>query len=333
MCQYSSVDGLANDWHQVHLGSRAVGGVGLIIVEATGVTPEARISDKDMGLWNEAQVEALKPITAFAKSQGAAIGVQLAHAGRKASTYSPEAGKSGALSAADGAWQTLAPSAVKFAENYPLPKEMTEADIQRLIADFVHSSNLAIQAGYQLIELHYAHGYLMHEFMSPLSNKRTDNYGGSFENRIRMPLEVAKAVRAALPEDFPLIVRISATDWTEGGWDLPQSIQFCQELKKLGVDLIDVSTGGNVPQAKIPVAPNYQVPFAEGIKKEVGINTGAVGLITEAHQAEKILQENQADVVLLARELLRDPQWALHAAHALQAEVTWPNQYLRARPK
>ena len=331
MCQYSAKDGVPNDWHFVHLGSRAVGGAALVIVEATGVSPEARISHGDTGLWNDEQTTAFARITAFIKSQNAASGIQLAHAGRKASSALPwEQGANRSLKT--NAWQTYAPSALPFDKDWHVPKEMNEQDLAKTLKDFVDATQCAQVAGFDVVELHAAHGYLLHEFLSPLSNHRTDNYGGSLENRMRFPLEVTKAVRAAWPKEKPLFVRISATDWTDGGWDLEQSLTFTAELKKLGVDLIDVSTGGNVPSAKIPSNPGYQVPFAEAIRKKSQIAVGAVGLITEARQAEEILASQQADLIIMARELLRDPYFPLHAAHELGENVTWPIQYQRAAP-
>ena len=330
MCQYSAVDGFANDWHLVHLGSRDVGGAGLIIVEATAVSPEGRITPDDLGIWQDEHVEFLRRINQFIDAQGCVPGVQLAHAGRKASTYAPWKG-SGAV--AEGGWETVAPSAIAFADNYPLPVELDAIGLKKVIADFRTAAERSVQAGFRLIEIHAAHGYLLHQFLSPLSNQRTDTYGGSFENRIRLMLEVVAAVRQAVPDDFPVIVRISATDWTEGGWTADDSVQLATWLRDRGVDLIDASTGGNVPHAKIPVGPGYQVEFAERIRREVGIATGAVGLITTPAEAEAIVASSQADLVLLAREELRDPYFGLHAAHELGAEVAWPAQYERAKPR
>ncbi|HZT57141.1 MAG TPA: NADH:flavin oxidoreductase/NADH oxidase [Pyrinomonadaceae bacterium] len=329
MCQYSSRDGLANDWHMVHLGSRAVGGAALVVAEATGVSPEARISPGDTGLWSEEHAQAFAPVAAFIKSQGARAGIQLAHAGRKASTH--VAWKGGKpLSEDEGPWRTLAPSAVPFGD-WPAPKEMTREDIETVIRQFEDSTRLALSAGFEVVELHMAHGYLMHEFLSPLSNKREDEYGGPLENRARFPLRVAEAVRAVLPQELPLFARISATDWVEGGWDLQQSVQFSRWMKERGVDLVDCSSGGLVPGARIPVEPNYQVPFAEAIRKEAGVATGAVGLITEPEQAEEIVASGKADAVFLARAMLRDPYWTLHAAKRLGVDVPWPVQYGRAK--
>jgi len=329
MCQYSSEDGMPTDWHLVHLGSRAVGGAALVIQEATAVSPEGRISPSDAGIWSDAHTEAYKKITAFIKSQGAIAGIQLAHAGRKASTTVPWNGD-GKVDENEGGWETVAPSAIAFNENYPLPREMTLSDIEQATNDFVAGAKRSVEAGFEVIEIHAAHGYLFHEFLSSLSNKRTDEYGGSLENRMRFPLEVSKRVREAVPENLPVFVRISATDWTEDGWDLEQSIEFCKRLKEIGIDLIDVSTGGNVPHARIPVAPNYQVPFAAEIRKQVGIATAAVGMITEPTQAEEILQKGEADAVLLAREFLREPYFPFRAARELGGSVDVPKQYGRA---
>lgn len=330
MCQYSSEDGMPTDWHLVHLGSRAVGGAGLIIQEATAVSPEGRISPSDAGIWSDAHAQSYKKITMFIKEQGAIAGIQLAHAGRKASTAEPWNGGK-LVDEGYGGWETIAPSAEAFADDYPMPREMTAGDIEKTTNDFVEAAKRAVAAGFEVIEIHAAHGYLFHEFLSPLSNKRTDEYGGSLENRLRFPLEAAKKVRAAVPENLPVLVRISATDWTENGWDLEQSIEFCKQLKEAGIDLIDVSTGGNVPDAKIPVAPNYQVSFAAEIRRQSGIATGAVGMITEAKQAEEILQKGEADAILMAREFLRDPYFPFAAAKALSAEINYvPKQYGRA---
>ena len=328
MCQYSSRDGLPNDWHMVHLGSRAVGGAALVCVEATGVSPEGRISPGDTGLWSEAHASAFAPIAAFIKSQGARAAIQLAHAGRKASTDVPWRGGK-PLSEDQGGWQTLAPSAVPFGD-WPAPKEMTREDIEMVVRQFARATRLALEAGFEVIELHMAHGYLLHEFLSPLSNRREDEFGGSLENRARFPLLVTEAVREVWPERLPLFARISATDWVEGGWDVEHSVKFSRWLKERGVDLVDCSSGGLVPRASIPVAPGYQVPFAERIRKEANVATGAVGLITEPEQAEEIVVNGQSDVVFLARAVLRDPYWPLHAARKLGAEAPWPVQYGRA---
>ncbi len=333
MCQYSCVDGMATDWHLVHLGSRAVGGAALVFTEATAVTPEGRISPQDLGIWNDAQADALVRTVSFIREQGAASGIQLAHAGRKASVRRPW-DPPGVVPESEGGWARIeAPSAIPFSHETLVPHEMTEADIAGVVAAFVAAAKRSLAAGFDVIELHAAHGYLLHEFMSPISNKRTDRYGGAFENRTRLAREVVVAVRAVWPESHPLFVRISATDWTEGGWDLPQSIELSRALKGLGVDMIDTSSGGNVATATIPLGPGYQVPFAEAIRREAGIATGAVGLITDAEQAEQVIQSEQADMVLLARELLRDPYWPLAAAQELGQNISWPAQYLRAGPK
>jgi 2,4-dienoyl-CoA reductase-like NADH-dependent reductase (Old Yellow Enzyme family) len=330
MCQYSSCEGFPTDWHLVHLGSRAVGGAGLVIMEATAVSPEGRISPSDAGIWSDAHSEAYKRITEFIKQQGAIAGIQLAHAGRKSSTFEPwNGGKK--VDEEKGGWQTVAPSAIAFAEDYPMPREMTKEDIEKATEDFVAAARRAVEAGFEVIEIHAAHGYLFHEFLSPLSNKRIDEYGGSLENRMRFSLDTARKVRAEVPENLPIFVRISATDWVENGWDLEQSVEFCRELKEIGIDLIDVSTGGNVPHAKIPIAPGYQVPFAAEIRKQVGIATAAVGMITEAVQAEEILQKGEADAILIAREFLRDPYFAFTAAKELGESIDYvPKQYGRA---
>ena len=332
MCQYSSVDGFANDWHLVHLGSRAVGGAGLILVEASAVSPEGRITPDDLGIWKDEHLPMLQRITAFLAVQGSVPGIQLAHAGRKASTLSPWKG-SDPVPASAGGWQPVAPSARPFADHHPHPAALDDAGIQKVVADFRAAAARARAAGFQVIELHAAHGYLLHEFLSPLSNHRTDAYGGSFENRIRLLLDVVAATRAVWPAELPLIVRLSVTDWTAGGWNADESVQLAAMLKVRGVDMIDCSTGGNVPQAPIPVGPGYQVQFAERIKQETGILTGAVGLITTAAEAEAILAQGQADVVLLAREFLREPYFPLLAAHELGANVAWPVQYERAKPQ
>jgi 2,4-dienoyl-CoA reductase-like NADH-dependent reductase (Old Yellow Enzyme family) len=330
MCQYSSDDGMPTDWHLVHLGSRAVGGAALVIVEATSVNPVGRISPADSGLWSPAHATAFARITKFIKENNSIPGVQLAHAGRKASTDAPWRGGHPLAPEHPDAWQPVAPSAIPFDAGYPVPREMTAADIDQLVANFVTSTRLAVDAGFEVVELHMAHGYLLHEFLSPLSNHRTDEYGGSLENRMRLPLRVAREVRRAWPKELPLFARLSVTDWAEGGWDLPQSIRLSQALKEAGVDLIDCSSGALVPHVKIPIGPGYQVPFAAAIRKEAEIPTGAVGLITDAHQADEIIADGQADVVLLARALLRDPYWPLRAAKALGEKPAWPPQYGRA---
>jgi 2,4-dienoyl-CoA reductase-like NADH-dependent reductase (Old Yellow Enzyme family) len=330
MCQYSSDNGLPTDWHLVHLGSRAVGGAGLIIVEATAVSPEGRISPEDSGIWSDEHSRAFARIVKFMHEQGTAAGIQLAHAGRKASTYAPFRGQ-GEVPLSAGGWQTIAPSAIPFDASYPKPRAMTAADMDGLERDFVAAARRSQAAGFDVIELHMAHGYLMHEFLSPLSNQRSDEFGGSLENRMRLPLRIAKSVRQTWPKEKPLFVRISATDWVEGGWDVAQSIQFAAALREIGVDLIDCSSGGNVPGAKIPLSPGYQVQFAEAIRREAKIATGAVGLITEPAQANEIITSGKADVVLLARAMLRDPYWPLHAAKSLGVDVPWPIQYGRAK--
>lgn len=331
MCQYSSINGMPTDWHLVHLGSRAVGGAGLIFTEATAVSPEGRISPDDAGIWNDEQANAYKRITSFIKSQNSVPGIQLAHAGRKASTFSPWKGN-GKVEIENGGWQILAPSAIPFTDNFPDPKEMDENDIKLVIDQFVQAADRSVKAGFEVIELHMAHGYLVHEFLSPLSNQRKDNYGGSLNNRCRFAIEIAKAVREIVPVGIPLFARISSTDWIEGGWDIEQSIQLSKWLKDVGVDLIDCSSGGNVAKAKIPLAPGYQIPFSQRIKQEAKILTGGVGLITSPEQAEQIIATEQADIVLLAREMLRDPYWALHAAKKLNVDLTdFPKQYLRAK--
>lgn len=330
MCQYSSADGMPTDWHLVHLGTRAVGGAGLVIMEATAVSPEGRISPSDAGIWSDAHAESYQRITEFIKSNGAVAGIQLAHAGRKASTSEPWNGGE-KVDEANGGWETVAPSAIAYKENYPLPREMNAGDIEKATNDFVVAAKRSVDAGFEVIEIHAAHGYLFHEFLSPLSNVRTDEYGGSLENRMRFPLEVSRKVRQAIPENLPVFVRISATDWTNGGWDLEQSIEFCKRLKEIGIDLIDVSTGANVANARIPVAPGYQVEFAAEIRKQAGIATAAVGMITEPKQAEEILQKGEADAILLAREFLREPYFPFRAARELGAEIDYiPKQYGRA---
>ncbi len=331
MCQYSSEEGMPSDWHLVHLGSRAVGGAGLVMVEATGVSAEGRISPKDSGLWTDAHAAAFKPITDFIRGAGAAPAIQLAHAGRKASTRIPwDRASPQTVPRQGGGWEPIAPSPLKFADDYPSPREMTAKDITWVAHEFVDAALRAEEAGFEVIELHAAHGYLFHEFLSPLSNQRSDEYGGSFGNRSRFLLDTARKVRAAFAG--PLFVRISATDYTEGGWDLPQSIALAKQLKAIGVDLIDVSSGGNVATAKVPLGPGYQVAFSKAIRAEAQIPTSAVGLITEPAQAEAIVAGGEADAVMLARAELRDPYWALHAATALGVEVEWPVQYARARP-
>ncbi len=329
MCQYSATDGLPDHWHLVHLGSRAVGGAGAVIAEATAVSAQGRISPGDTGLWNEAQLAAWQPIVAFIAAQGAVPGVQLAHAGRKASAQRPWEG-GGALAAAQGAWTTVAPSAVPFDTGWHVPLALDASGIRQVIADFRAAAQRALAAGFKLVELHAAHGYLLHQFLSPLSNRRDDAYGGSYENRTRLVREVVAAVREVWPEDLPLWLRISATDWAEGGWDVEQSVQLSRDMKALGVDLVDVSSGGLVPHVRIPLGPGYQVPFAAQVRHEAGMATGAVGLITEARQAEAIVANGEADVVLIARESLRDPYFPRRAAQELSATLPAPEQYQRA---
>jgi 2,4-dienoyl-CoA reductase-like NADH-dependent reductase (Old Yellow Enzyme family) len=332
MCEYSSVDGHANDWHLVHLGSRAVGGAGLVLTEATAVLPEGRISPQDLGIWKDEHVDFLKRIVSFIHERGTVAGMQLAHAGRKASTRRPWE-RDGAVPESEGGWKNvMAPSAIPFTENYPMPQALTRDGIREIVDAFAAGARRACDAGFRVLEIHGAHGYLIHEFLSPLSNQRDDDYGGSFENRTRVLREIVQAVRGAWPKGAPLFVRISATDWVEGGWDLEQSIALAGELKQLGVDLIDCSSGGSVPHAKIPVGAGYQTPFAQRIRNEAGILTGAVGMITSAAQAEQIINNGQADAILMAREFLRDPYWPLHAAEELGQSVSWPVQYLRAAP-
>lgn len=332
MCQYSAVDGFANDWHLVHLGSRASGGAGLIIQEATAVSPEGRISPEDMGIWKDEHIEKLAAINRFIISQNSVPGVQLAHAGRKASSSSPWNGHK-KLDASQGGWETVAPSAIRYSDTDTLPVALDNAGIEKVLADFKAATVRSVKAGFQVMEIHAAHGYLLHSFLSPLSNERTDDYGGSFDNRIRLTLEVVDAVQSEWPKDLPLFVRISASDWAEGGWDIAESVLLSKVLKEKGVDLIDVSSGALVPYQKIPVEQGYQVPFAERIKKESGIMTGAVGLITDATQAEEILLMGKADLILFGRESLRNPNLGLTFASELRVEVQWPKQYKRAKLK
>jgi len=335
MCQYSSTDGFANDWHLVHLGSRAVGGAGLILFEATAVSPEGRITPFDLGIWKDEHISFLSRITDFIHQQDAVAGVQLAHAGRKASKSQPWTGNKHLGPEAGGWDEIVAPSAVALANDMPAPAELTATGIQKVISDFRAAAQRSLSAGFKVLEIHAAHGYLLHEFLSPLTNKRTDAYGGSFENRIRLTLEVVQAVKEVWPQNLPVFVRISATDWVEEepSWNLTESIALAQELKKLQVDLVDCSSGGNVAHQQIKSGPGYQTPFAQAIREQTGIMTGAVGMISSAHQADHIIQTGQADVVLLARELLRNPYFGLTAAHELRKEVTWPVQYERAKPR
>ncbi len=333
MCQYSSTDGYANDWHFVHLGSRAVGGAGLVFTEATAVLPEGRISPQDLGIWMDDHIEPLARIVRFVHRQGSVAGMQLAHAGRKASTYRPWSGH-GTIPESNGGWNNVvAPSAFAFADQYPMPQALSIDSIKNIVSAFANAARRACEAGLDVIEIHAAHGYLIHEFLSPLSNHRTDVYGNSFENRTRILREIVTAVRGTWPERAPLFVRISASDWVDGGWDIQQSVELARRLKELGADLIDCSSGGNVPHAKIPVGPGYQTHFAEQIRREADILTGTVGMITSPVQAEHIIATGQADAVIIARELLRDPYWPLRAARELAQPVSWAVQYLRAAPE
>jgi 2,4-dienoyl-CoA reductase-like NADH-dependent reductase (Old Yellow Enzyme family) len=331
MCQYSARDGLPTAWHLVHLGSRAVGGAGLVIAEASAVLPEGRISPDDTGIWSDAHAAAWAPIARFVAEQGAVPGIQLAHAGRKASTDVPWRGGRPVGEDARG-WRPVGPSPLPFDGGHPVPRELSTDEITTVVGAFRDAARRAAQGGFETVEIHMAHGYLLHQFLSPLTNLRKDEYGGTIENRMRLPLEVARAVREAFPVERPVLARISATDWVEGGWDLEQSVVLARALREAGVDLVDCSSGGLVPHAKVPLAPGYQVPFAEAIRARTGVMTGAVGLITEPAQAEAIVASGKADMVLFAREMLRDPYWPLHAAQALDVEATWPLQYLRARP-
>jgi len=330
MCQYSAVDGFANDWHLVHLGSRAVGGAALIIQEATAVSPEGRITPGDLGLYKDEHIQKLQCITDFIHENGALAGIQLAHAGRKASCTTPWNG-SNQLKVNEGGWQTVSSSAIAFDSDDEAPLALDSKGILKVIDDFKAAALRALNAGYKVIEIHAAHGYLIHQFLSPLSNHRTDGYGGSFESRARLLLEIVKSIQTVWPQNLPLFVRISATDWAEGGWDVDEAVQLSAILKEVGVDLIDCSSGGLVPYAKIPWKPGYQVAFAERIKKETGILTSAVGLITEVQQAEQILKQGEADLILIGRESLREPYFALKAAAVLKDEIVWPVQYVRAK--
>jgi 2,4-dienoyl-CoA reductase-like NADH-dependent reductase (Old Yellow Enzyme family) len=330
MCQYSSVDGFASDWHLVHYGSRAVGGAGLIIQEATAVTPEGRITPGDLGLYSDKHIDKLKQITRFVESHGAVPGIQLAHAGRKGSCSRPWEGGA-QLALHEGGWETVAPSALTFNPEDRAPQALDQKGINAIVDNFVKAAQRALETGYKVLEIHAAHGYLIHEFLSPLSNHRIDDYGGSFENRIRLLLSIVKSVQNVWPGVLPLFVRISATDWVDGGWDIDEAVKLASILKFEGVDLIDCSSGGMVPWAKIPFGPGYQVGFSNRIKNETGILTGAVGMITEARQAEEILAKNQADLILIGRELLRNPYFPLFAAKELDEETEWPLQYLRSK--
>jgi 2,4-dienoyl-CoA reductase-like NADH-dependent reductase (Old Yellow Enzyme family) len=332
MCQYSCQDGLATDWHLVHLGSRAVGGAGLVFVEATGVSPEGRISPGDMGLWSEEHIAPLKRIADFVHAQGAVAGIQLAHAGRKGSTSRPwEGGK--AVKRGQGDWTPVAPSAVKFSEDYPMPAELDENGLAKVKDDFAQAVTRALRAGFKVIEIHAAHGYLLNQFLSPLANQRKDQYGGSLENRMRLTIEIVKSARDLMPNEWPLFVRISGTDWVEGGWAPEDSVVLAKRLKAVGADVIDCSSGGVSPKQKIPVGEGYQVFLAKRVKQEAQVMTAAVGLITRPEHAEAILQNGDADMVLLAREMLREPYWANKAAFELDDSGWWPVQYERAAPK
>lgn len=330
MCQYQARLGHPTDWHMVHYGARAVGGAGLLLQEATAVVPEGRISLGDLGLWDDAQVASYRPLTEFIRSQGAVPGIQLAHAGRKASMRIPIDG-GGPLAVEDGGWEVVGASLVAFGPGYPEPRELSAEDLKTVAGQFAAAADKALSAGFAVVEIHMAHGYLLHSFLSPLSNHRTDGYGGSFENRVRFPLEVARQVREAWPARLPLFVRISATDWAEGGWDLEQSVRFCALLREVGVDFIDVSSGGLLPNAAVPAGPGYQLPFAAAIRQQAGIAVGAVGFITQARQADAIIAEGQADAVLLGRELLRNPYWPLLAAGEVGTSIVWPPAYARAK--
>jgi 2,4-dienoyl-CoA reductase-like NADH-dependent reductase (Old Yellow Enzyme family) len=333
MCQYSAADGYATQWHFVHLGSRAVGGAGLVMTEATAVLPEGRISPQDLGIWSDDHVELLSRIVRFIHGQGSVAGMQLAHAGRKASTYRPWEGD-GLIPEAKGGWRRIvAPSALAFAEDHAIPEALTPDGIRDVVQAFGEAARRACDAGFRVIEIHAAHGYLLHQFLSPLSNQRDDDYGGTFHNRSRLLREVVHAVRGMWPERFPLFVRISVTDWAEGGWDIDQSIELARQLRPLGVDLIDCSSGGTLPHVRIPTGSGYQTGFAQRIKKEAGMPTATVGIITAPAQADHVIRSGQADLVVLARELLRDPYWPLRAARELGYTVAWPPQYLRAGPK
>lgn len=330
MCQYSAEDGVATQWHDVHIGSFATGGAGLIMMEATGVVPEGRISTQCLGLWNDKQGDQLIPIVKFAHSMGTKIGIQLAHAGRKGSCLPPWSQRPMAT-IEEGGWECVAPSAISFGGKYPVPRALTSAEINELVISFGQSAKRAVKAGFDLVEIHGAHGYLIHQFLSPISNTRTDNYGGSFENRTRFLREITESVRSNIPDSMPLFLRISASDWLDGGWSIEESISLAKELKVLGVDLLDVSSGGTSSGAPVPVGPGYQVPFSDRIRNEAKIPTAAVGLITEALQAEEIIATGKADAVMMAREMLRNPRWPLAAAKLLGADIAWPVQLLRGQ--
>jgi 2,4-dienoyl-CoA reductase-like NADH-dependent reductase (Old Yellow Enzyme family) len=331
MCQYSSHDGFATDWHLVHLGARAQGGPGLVMIEASAVLPEGRISSADLGIWKDEHIPRLQQIANFIHAQGVRAGIQLAHAGRKGSMASPFGGER-LLTPEEGRWQTVGPSPIAFSPKYDLPQPLDQSGIAAVVRAFALAACRANAAGFDFIEIHAAHGYLLHEFLSPLANQRTDAYGGSFDNRVRLLLEVVDSVRAEWPAQLPLFVRISATDWSEGGWSPDEAVELARLLPAHGVDLVDVSSGGQVPDARLPIGPGFQVPFAARIRTEAGIPTAAVGMITEPAQANEIVASGQADMVFLAREMLRDPYWPLHAAIALGEEASWPAQYLRAAP-
>jgi 2,4-dienoyl-CoA reductase-like NADH-dependent reductase (Old Yellow Enzyme family) len=332
MCQYSSEDGFANDWHFVHLGSRAVGGAGLVFTEAAAVCAEGRITPQDLGIWKDEHIAELSRIARFISEQGSAPGIQLAHAGRKASTIRPWSG-TGEIPEDKGGWIPVAPSAIRFSDAYPMPKELTADEIRGVTESFVAATQRSLEAGFRVVEIHAAHGYLMHEFLSPLSNSRTDEYGGSFENRARLLLETTAAVRQAWPEEYPLFVRLSCTEWMDGGFDIDEAVALSVRLAELGVDLVDCSSGGNAAKAKIPAGPGYQTPFAARIRQEAGVMTGAVGMIVASAQADQIIRNGDADLVLLARELLRDPYWPMRAARELGQTMAWPAQYLRSGPE
>jgi 2,4-dienoyl-CoA reductase-like NADH-dependent reductase (Old Yellow Enzyme family) len=331
MCQYSSTDGFATDWHLVHLGSRAVGGAAVVFAEASAVSPEGRISPRDLGIYKDEHIAPLARITRFISEQGALPGIQIAHAGRKGSTRRPWEG-TGMIPESEGGWKPVAPSALPFDKNYATPSVLDESGIGAVVDAFAEAARRALEAGFQVLEIHAAHGYLIHEFLSPLANKRTDSYGGSLENRARLLREVVSAVRRLWPATLPLFVRISATDWIEGGWDIHESIKVAAELGRLGVDLIDCSSGGIDPSAKIPIGPAYQVPFSQQIRDKTGLLTGAVGLIRLPEEANEIVRDDKADVVVFAREFLRRPYWPFEVARDLGIRIPWPAQYLRAAP-
>jgi 2,4-dienoyl-CoA reductase-like NADH-dependent reductase (Old Yellow Enzyme family) len=332
MAMFCSKDGIPSDWHFVHYGTRAIGGAALIMQEATAISSTGRISLGDLGIWSDKHAEAFRRITTFIKAQGAVPGVQLAHAGRKASVMIPWLDGDRPLTEEEGGWQTLGPSPIAFAPSFPAPREMTLKDLDEVVCQFATAAQYALAAGFAVVEIHMAHGYLCHQFLSPLSNKRNDAYGGSIDNRCRLPLQVAEAVRKTWPDNLLVFVRVSATDWVAGGWDLPQTVQLARSLKDIGIDLIDCSTGGLVPDAIIPAGPGFQTPFAAAIRNEAKIPTAAVGFITDPSQAEQIVSTGIADAVLLGREMLRNPYWPLEAARALRADIAWPSQYLRGKP-